>query len=137
LAQGHRARQPVGAKLNDLPKYVVSTSGPSLQWANSGLLDGDLAEEVSALKATPGNEIQVHGSGSLIQALMALHLVDQYRLFVHPVVPGERHPAVRSKSDADRIHADRLCDDLARRHAALYEASGTPVHAAACVGEGV
>jgi dihydrofolate reductase len=75
-------------RLNMAPKYVVSHTLDRLEWNNSTLLDGDLFEAITNLKRQPGNELQVHGSGTLIQALMKLDLIDEYRLLIHPVVLG-------------------------------------------------
>jgi dihydrofolate reductase len=57
-------------------------------WNNSVLLQGDVAKQVSRLKAQPGNELQVHGSAALLRTLMQHDLVDEYRLLIHPVVLG-------------------------------------------------
>jgi dihydrofolate reductase len=83
------APEEAGAKpLNDATKYVVSRSRPSLEWSRSVLIEGDAAEGVAALKKEDGPELQVHGSGNLIQTLMRHNLVDQYRLWVFPLVIG-------------------------------------------------
>jgi len=74
--------------LNGLPKYVVSATLDRVEWNNSILLHGDVFEEVAELKRQPGNELQVHGSGTLIRTLMEHDLVDEYRLLIHPVVLG-------------------------------------------------
>jgi dihydrofolate reductase len=79
---------PLAARLNGLPKYVVSGTLDQVRWHNSTLLTGDVSEEVARLKRQPGNELQIHGSGSLVQALMRHDLIDEYRLFIHPVVLG-------------------------------------------------
>jgi len=76
------------ARLNALPKYVVSTTLDRVPWNNSVLLRGDVAGEVARLKRQPGNELQVHGSAALIRTLMKHALVDEYRLLIHPVVLG-------------------------------------------------
>jgi dihydrofolate reductase len=83
------ASEQAGAKpLNDATKYVASRGRPSLTWERSVLIDGDTAEGVAKLKQEDGPELQVHGSGNLVQTLMHHELVDEYRLWVFPVVIG-------------------------------------------------
>lgn len=83
------APEEAGAKtFNDATKYVASRSRPMLEWSNSVLIEGDAAEGVAALKRQDGPELQVHGSGNLIQTLMRHNLVDEYRLWVFPLVIG-------------------------------------------------
>jgi dihydrofolate reductase len=83
------ASEEAGSKpLNDATKYVVSRSHPTLDWKESILIEGDAAEGIAALKKEDGPELQVHGSGNLIQTLMRHNLVDEYRLWVFPVVLG-------------------------------------------------
>jgi len=83
------APEEAGAKpLNDATKYVASRSRPTLEWAGSVLIEGDAAEGVAALKEGEGPELQVHGSGNLVQTLLRHHLVDEFRLWVFPVVLG-------------------------------------------------
>ena len=84
-----RATEEDGAKpLNDATKYVASRGHPTLEWSNSVLIEGDAAGGVAALKEAQGPELQVHGSGNLIQTLLRHGLVDEYRLWVFPVVIG-------------------------------------------------
>ncbi|MDP8957942.1 MAG: dihydrofolate reductase family protein [Actinomycetota bacterium] len=83
------ASEEAGAKtFNDATKYVASRSRPALEWSNSVLIEGDAAEGIAALKKEDGPELQVHGSGNLIQTLLRHNLVDQYRLWVFPLVIG-------------------------------------------------
>ena len=83
------ATDEAGAKpLNDATKYVASRSRPTLEWSKSVLIEGDAAEGIAALKKEDGPELQVHGSGNLLQTFMRHSLVDQYRLWVFPLVIG-------------------------------------------------
>jgi dihydrofolate reductase len=84
------APEETGAKVfNDATKYVASRSNRTLEeWSNSVLIEGDAAEGLAALKKEDGPELQVHGSANLIQSLLRSNLVDQYRLWVFPVVIG-------------------------------------------------
>ena len=77
-----------GKPLNDATKFVASRGRPALEWEPSVLIEGDAAEGVAELKETDGPELQVHGSGNLIQTLMRHGLVDEYRLWVFPLVLG-------------------------------------------------
>jgi dihydrofolate reductase len=84
------APEEEGAKVfNDATKYVASRSRPNLEaWSNSVLVEGDAADGLAALKAEDGPELQVHGSANLIQTLLRHNLVDEFRLWVFPVVIG-------------------------------------------------
>lgn len=79
----------VAAALNSLPKYVVSGTLMEATWNNSTILPGNFLEAIDDLKATPGRELQVHGSHRLARALHDAGLVDEYRLFIFPVVLGQ------------------------------------------------
>jgi dihydrofolate reductase len=81
-------QDPVATSLNRLPKYVATRTLQTAEWEGTTLLTGDIVEEVRRLKERPGRELQVHGSGGLLQTLMANDLVDEHRLFVYPVVVG-------------------------------------------------
>jgi dihydrofolate reductase len=79
---------PVASRLNTLPKYVASTTLRDPQWANSTVLEGDLAAAVRELKKREGRELQVHGSGALVRFLLDNDLVDRLNLLVFPVIVG-------------------------------------------------
>jgi dihydrofolate reductase len=98
---------PIAAPLNQLPKYVVTSTLTSLDWHNSAPVTGNIVDEVGKLKARPGNELQVHGSGQLAQALIADGLVDELRMLIFPVILGTgkqlfpRQPVVAAMRLAD------------------------------------
>lgn len=75
-------------KLNNARKYVVSAKPEKLAWQNSTLITGDVVEEIKKLKEQDGPEIQVHGSGNLIQTLLKNNLIDEFRVWIFPVVIG-------------------------------------------------
>jgi dihydrofolate reductase len=80
---------PFTAALNNAEKFVASkTLQEPLPWPNSTLLSGDVAEAVTQLKAQPGTDLHVMGSGELIQILLRHDLIDEYLLLIHPLVLG-------------------------------------------------
>jgi dihydrofolate reductase len=81
------ADDPNAARLNEAPKYVASRTLDTVEWNNSTLLNGDIADEVARLKEEY-NEVHTSGSGNLVQSLMRYELVDQYNLWVYPLLLG-------------------------------------------------
>ena len=80
---------PITDALNTRPKYLVSNTVTEPRWANTTVLTGDVAEAIGELKAKPGGELQVHGSGALVRWLLENDLVDEMTLLVVPVVLGQ------------------------------------------------
>jgi dihydrofolate reductase len=79
---------PIADHLNSTRKHVASTTLGQVDWNNSTLITGDVADYVAALKTEDGPEIQVHGSPGLIQTLLQHDLIDEYRMWIFPVVIG-------------------------------------------------
>src|SRR5262249_5075752 len=94
--QGHGAAfepmpegDPLGDRMNAIPKYVVSTTlGDVSAWRNSTLIKGNVVEQVRALKGRPGKNILIDGSSVLVHTLAQNDLVDEYSLLVFPLVLG-------------------------------------------------
>ena len=84
-----RGSHPIADALNTTPKYLASTTITDPQWADTTVLSGDLAAAIGELKANPGGELQVHGSGALIRWLLDRDLVDEIQLIIVPVVLGQ------------------------------------------------
>ncbi len=82
---------PIGLMMNSLPKYVASSTLEAAAWGPATILAGDILREVEKLKASAGDELQVHGSGSLARSLLAAGVVDELRLVVAPVIVGAGH----------------------------------------------
>jgi dihydrofolate reductase len=86
---GVRSGDPISDALNARPKYVASTTLTDPNWADTTVLSGDVAAAIGELKAKPGGELQVHGSGNLVRWLLDNDLVDEINLLVCPVIVGQ------------------------------------------------
>lgn len=82
------AENRMAAHLNQARKYVVTRTLKNLEWSNAHMLEGELAPAVRRLKSSGDGHIVVLGSGKLVEALQAADLVDEYKLFVHPLLLG-------------------------------------------------
>jgi dihydrofolate reductase len=78
-----------GVKMNTMPKYVVTSTLKQLDWTGSQPIDGNVEEEARKLKAQPGRDLLLAGSGQLFRALMRAGLIDVYRFMVHPLIIGK------------------------------------------------
>jgi len=84
----HARDEPGAEQLNAANKYVASRTLEAVEWENSQLLEGDVAEAIARLKEQDGPELQVHGSSNLIQTLLRHELIDEFRVWIFPVVLG-------------------------------------------------
>ena len=85
----HHDDNPIGHTINVLPKYVPSTTLKDPTWQNTHVISGDLEAAVRDLKAQPGRDLLLQGSGALLRWLLERDLVDELKLTVHPVVVGD------------------------------------------------
>jgi dihydrofolate reductase len=125
----------ISLALNARPKYVASTTLTDPQWADTTVLAGDVAAAVSELKAKPGGELQVHGSGNLIRWLLDNHLVDEITLLTYPVVIGQ---GTRLFPDAGPDTALELVDSRVTSGGVtiqVYRPAGRPQYATATAGQ--
>jgi len=83
-----KSGDPTAEKLNRAKKYVASKTLRKLDWSNSMLVEGDTVQEIIKLKEQKGPELQVHGSGNLIQTLLKHDLIDEFRLKIFPITLG-------------------------------------------------
>ena len=105
------ADDPIAGTMNGFRKYVVSTSlAEPLTWQNSSLIKGDVPAAIAQLKPGAGQDIQVIGSGQLVQTLIQHDLVDEYRLMVHPLVLGKGKRLFRDETADTKL---RLIDSKA------------------------
>jgi dihydrofolate reductase len=106
---------PIGEAFNKAPKYVATRTLDRLDWNNSQKIEGDAVEGVRRLKASAGPELHIWGSGNLLQTLIAAELVDEYRVWVYPVmlgkgqrlfehgIPSRRLTLVETRSTSDGV----------------------------------
>ena len=79
---------PMAAQMNNTPKLVVSTTLDAVEWQNSTLIVGNVAEELTRIKQKPGKNINISGSATLVRSLLWDNLLDELHLLVHPIVVG-------------------------------------------------
>src|SRR5918999_1483781 len=125
--------QPIGVALNEKPKYVASTTLTDPQWADTTVLSGDVAAAIGQLKAKPGGELQVHGSGNLVRWLLDNQLVDEITLLTYPVVVGQGtrlFPATGPDTALDLVDSRATPKGVTIQ---VYRAAGRPQYATATV----
>jgi dihydrofolate reductase len=89
----------IAAKMNGMSKIVVSRTLDAAEWANTRLIKGDVAEELTKLKQQPGKDMAIFGSSELTVSLLQMGLVDELRILVNPVVLGDGKSLFRTARD--------------------------------------
>ena len=120
---------PIAGPLNRRPKYVASTTLTDPDWADTTVLSGEVAAAVGELRAAPGGELQVHGSGNLARWLLENQLVDEITLLTYPLVLGQ---GTRLFPDTGPDTALDLVDSRATTSGVtiqVYRPSGRPQYA--------
>lgn len=108
--------EPFASHINSVPKYVVSQSLDAVPWGtrdNATLVKGNLADEIAALKQQPGKNIGIHGSPTLVEAMLQADLLDELRLEIYPVIAGVVHVCLRMD-----VHPNN-CNLLIQRRPAM------------------
>jgi dihydrofolate reductase len=118
---------PVADALADKPKHVASRTLGDLDWDGASLLDGDLVEAVTALKARPGGELQVHGSVELTQQLLAAGLVDRHHITLIPVVLREGRGLYEGPTPATKFRLEKATTTPTGAQLLTYVPDGPPV----------
>ena len=95
---------PYVDKLNSMAKYVASATLRDLEWENSHLIEGDVAEGVAKLKQQPGQDLVMYGCHDLMHSLLEHDLIDEYRILVHPVLLAKGRSFL--KDGAERVNLD-------------------------------
>ena len=117
---------PVASRLNTLPKYVVSTTLKDPEWANTTVLEGDAVAAVQELKGRDGRELQVHGSGRLVQFLLDHDLVDRLNLLVFPVIVGAGRRLFADSGIATGLALDESRTTGSGVTISVYQTTGRP-----------
>jgi dihydrofolate reductase len=99
----HDGGDPVSHGINVVPKYVPSTSRKDSNWQNTHFIDGDVEAKVRELKAQPGRDLLLQGSGALLRWLLERDLVDELHLLIHPVVVGDGLRLFPAKGQTHRL----------------------------------
>jgi dihydrofolate reductase len=122
-----KATDPMATMLNGLPKYVASRTVSESDWSGVSFVE-DVVDFVRDLKSRPGGELQVHGSGDLLQTLIAHDLVDEYRLWLYPVVLGKGRklfPAGMTPKAFEHVETRRTSAGV---HVLVLRPAGKPKH---------
>ena len=122
---------PIAEPLNTRPKYLASTTLTDPKWSDTTVLSDDLATAIADLKAKPGGELQVHGSGALIRWLLDNQLVDEITLLVYPVVLGQgtrMFPATGPDTALDLVDSQSITKGVSIQ---VYRPTGRPQYATA------
>ena len=98
-----RSGDPVSDRINAMPKYVVSTTLKDPEWNNTHVIAGDVAAEITRLKQAPGENIVQYGFGVVSRLLLEHGLLDELRLWVHPLIVGAGSPSDLLFGDAPAV----------------------------------
>jgi dihydrofolate reductase len=123
----------ISVALNTRPKYVASTTLTDPQWTDTTVLSGDVAAAVAELKAKPGGELQVHGSGNLVRWLLDNRLVDEMILLTYPLVVGQGarlFPATGPDTALELVESRATGGGVTIQ---VYRPSGRPEYATATI----
>lgn len=93
----------VADQLNNVAKYVVSSTLKTADWHNTTIIKDNVADAISKLKQQPGQDMHIEGSPALVQSLMPTGLIDEYRFLVHPAIAGNGKRFFKDGMDATKL----------------------------------
>ncbi|MBA3943921.1 MAG: dihydrofolate reductase family protein [Herpetosiphonaceae bacterium] len=108
--------EPFASYINSVPKYIVSTTLKTVDWSNSTLVDGPIADTLASLKQQPGQMIGVAGSPTLVHSLLQAGLLDELMLMIHPVIAGKGKHLFE---DSDTLQKLKVVDSKTTRSGVL------------------
>jgi len=114
----HHGDDPISHGINVLPRYVPSTTLKNPSWQNTHVIDGDVEAAVRELKAKPGRDLLLQGSGALLRWLLERDLVDELNLIIYPVVLGD---GLRLFPEQGQTHRLELLDAKVRPNGAMIQ----------------
>lgn len=109
--------EPFATYINNVPKYVFSTTLKSVDWSNSTLVEAPIADAIADLKQQPGQTIGVAGSPTLVRSLLHAGLLDELILMIHPVIAGT---GKRLFEDGDALQRLQVVDSRTTRSGVLF-----------------
>jgi dihydrofolate reductase len=130
------ADDPIAERFNRVPKYVASRSLKRADWGPASVIEGDVPKAIDKLKSESGNgELQVHGSGELVQTLLKHGLIDEFRLWTFPLVLGSGKRLFADGTVPARLELSETRTSSTGVVLQVYHPAGRPSYGSFALGE--